>query len=163
MKGLDNQLYVVLLIISNAVALLQLIAAIKWPNIARISFFLLFSWACWINWKTSRQTPQFYLDYAGLAWSEWYQTFIRGWFSEHIKPVVGFIATCQGAIAISMLLRGWIFQMGCLGAILFLIAILPLGVGSGFPCTGIMAIAVFILSKKSQHRFVWEGNKNAWS
>ena len=149
MKGLDNQLYVMLLIISNVVAILQLIAAIKWPNIARISFFLLFGWACWVNWKTSLQTPQFYLDYAGLAWSDGYKNFILGWFAEHTKPAVGFIATCQGMIAISMLSKGWIFKLGCLGAIIFLIAILPFGVGSGFPCTAIMAVAVFILSKKN--------------
>jgi hypothetical protein len=39
MNGLDNKLYVTLLIISNLVAILQLIAAIKWPRIARLSFF----------------------------------------------------------------------------------------------------------------------------
>ena len=156
MKGLDNHLYIVLLIISNAVAVLQLIAAIKWLNIARISFFLLFGWACWMNWRTSQQTPQLYLEYASLTWSEWYRAFILGWFAEHIKLSIGLIATCQGAIAISMLFKGWIFQAGCLGAILFLVAILPFGVGSGFPCTAIMAIAVYILSKKHQDRFAWE-------
>jgi len=149
MKGLDNHLYVMLLIISNVVALLQLMAAIKWPNIARISFSLLFGWACWVNWKTSLHTPQFYLDYAGLAWIDWYKTFILGWFAEHIKTAVGFIASCQGVIAIAMLSKGWIFKIGCFGAIIFLVAILPFGVGSGFPCTAIMAVAVYILSKKT--------------
>ena len=148
MKGLDKQVYVILLIISNVVAILQLIAAIKWPNIARISFSLLFGWACWVNWKTSLQTPQFYLDYAELAWSDWYKTFILGWFAEHTKLAVGFIATCQGVIAIAMLSKGWIFKIGCLGAIIFLVAILPFGVGSGFPCTAIMAVAVTFCQKK---------------
>ena len=45
MKGLNNEVYIMLLLISNAVAILQLIAAVKWPRIAKASFFLLFAWA----------------------------------------------------------------------------------------------------------------------
>ncbi|MFI5129152.1 MAG: hypothetical protein ACHQFX_04145 [Chitinophagales bacterium] len=159
MKGLDNELYVILLTISNVVAILQLIAAIKWPGIARISFFLLFAWASWTNWTESQQTPQFYLDYADLTWSSWYRYFINGWFAEHVQLAVGFIATCQGLIAISMLLKGWIYKIGGIGAILFLVSILPFGVGSGFPCTAIMAIAIYILLKKHDHSFIWETHK----
>src|SRR5213075_2320701 len=99
MNGLSNETYVILLAISNAIALLQLIAAIKWPRIARVSFFLLFGWACWKNWTESQQAPQFYLEYADLAWSRWYTDFINGWFAGHIQLAVGFIATCQGLIA----------------------------------------------------------------
>jgi hypothetical protein len=159
MKGLDNQLYIMLLVISNLVAIAQLIAAVKWSRLARVSFFLLFAWASWTNWKTSQQTPQFYLDYSDLAWIGWYRTFITGWFADHIKTVVGFIATCQGLIAVSMLLKGWIFKIGCTGAIIFLISILPFGVGSGFPCTAIMAAAMYILLKKHNNKFAWENNK----
>jgi hypothetical protein len=156
MKGLDNELYIILLTISNVVAILQLIAAIKWPRIARFSFFLLFAWASWANWIESQLTPQFYLDYADLTWSDGYRNFINGWFSEHIQSAVGFIATCQGLIAISMLLKGWIFRIGSIGAIIFLLAILPFGVGSGFPCTAIMAAAIVILLRKHNNEFIWQ-------
>jgi len=159
MKGLNNEVYVILLLISNSVAILQLIAAIKWPRIARLSFFLLFAWASWTNWKVSQQSPQFYLEYAGLTWSGWYRDFIYGWFAENIQLAVGIIASCQGLIAISILLKGQIFKIGGIGAILFLVSILPLGVGSGFPCTAIMAIAIYILLKKDVNKFIWEPNK----
>jgi|SRR5689334_15603562 len=159
MKGLDNQLYITLLVISNIVALLQLIAAIKWPRFARFSFFLLFAWASWTNWTESRAAPQFYLEYADLTWSEWYRNFIRGWFAGHIQLAVAFIATCQGLIAVSMLLKGRIFKIGSVGAIIFLLSILPFGVGSGFPCTATMAIAIFILVRKHNREFAWTGNK----
>ena len=158
MRGLDNQTYLLLLAISNIVAILQLIAAIKWPRISRLSFFLLFAWASWTNWTTSQHSPQFYLEYADLTWVGWYRDFIKGWFSQHIRSAVGFIAICQGLIAISMLLRGWVFRIGAIGAIIFLIAILPFGVGSGFPCTGIMAAAIFILFKKQDRKFIWESD-----
>ena len=152
-------MYVILLLISNVVAILQLTAAIKWPRIARVSFFLLFAWASWTNWKTSQQTPQFYLDYADFTWSRWYRTFINGWFAEHIKSVVGFVAICQGLIAVSMLLKGRTFKSGCIGGILFLVSILPLGIGAGFPCTATMAIALFILLKKNSSFFLWKSVK----
>jgi hypothetical protein len=161
MNGWDNEQYVFLLIISNTVAILQLVTAIKWPRIAKISFVILFAWAGWTNWTTSQQHPEFYLEYASLAWINWYSNFINGWFAENIKLVVGFIAVCQGLIAISMLLKGWVFKTGCIPAIIFLISILPLGVGSGFPCTAIMAIAIYILLKKHSDKFIWETNKIA--
>ena len=159
MKGLDNELYILLLVISNAVAILQCVAAFKWPRIARISFFLLFAWASWANCTTSRQHPGFYLEYANLTWSQWYADFIHGWFAGHIQSAVGFIAVCQALIAISMLLKGSLYQFGCIGAIIFLVSILPFGVGSGFPCTAIMAFSVYMLLKKGD-RYIWEPNKS---
>jgi hypothetical protein len=156
MKGWYDQLYITLLLISNTVAVLQLIAAIKKPGVARISFFLLFAWASWINWKTSQQSPQDYLAYADLTWSGWYRAFICGWFAGNIKLAVGVIAACQGMIAISMLMKGWVFRVGAIGAMIFLVAILPLGIGSGFPCTAIMVAAIYILLKKADDRFIWD-------
>ncbi|TMI71221.1 MAG: hypothetical protein E6H09_14030 [Bacteroidetes bacterium] len=160
MKGLDNELYITLLIFSNIIAILQLVAAIKLPRIARLSFFLLFAWASWTNWKTTLQNPEAYLEYADLTWSRWYASFINGWFAKHISLVIGFVATSQALIAVSMLSKGWIYTIGCLGAIIFLVAILPFGVGAGFPATGIMAIACFILLKKRPAFFIWQ-NKHS--
>lgn len=159
MKGLDNQTYVILLTISNLIAILQLVVAVRWPRLARLSFFILFAWASWTNWRESQQTPQFYLEYADLTWSSWYKDFINGWFSRHIELAVAFIATSQGLIAISMLLKGWVLKTGAIGAIVFLISILPFGVGSGFPCTAIMAVAIYILLRKHDNTFIWGNHK----
>jgi hypothetical protein len=159
MKGLDNELYIILLIISNVIAILQLIASIKWPRFARLSFFLLFAWAGWTNWRTAIESPSDYLEYADLTWISWYSSFIKGWFAQHILLAVGFIATSQALIALSMLLKGWVYTVGCAGAIIFLLAILPVGVGAGFPATAIMAIACFILLKKQAVKFIWQRDK----
>lgn len=145
MKGLENPIYLMAYLISNAVAIIMLVAAWKWPRTGRLMFLLLFAWASWFNWQTVSHNPQTYLEYDQLAFSEGYRQFIRGWFSSHIKLVVGFMATCQGMVALAMLLRGWIFKTGALGAIAFLLAIIPLGVGSAFPCTLIMAAAMMVL------------------
>jgi hypothetical protein len=158
MKGLDNQLYVTLLVIANLVAVLQLVTSVKWPRIARLSFFMLFAWASWTNWKTCLQNPLVYLEYADLTWSSWYKNFINGWFANNIILAIGFVATCQAMIAIAMLLKGWIFSAGCIAAIAFLLAILPLGIGAGFPSTAIMAFACYILLRKQPANFLWEKN-----
>lgn len=150
MNGLENSTYLYMLIAFNALALFFLLAAIQWPRIARLLFFLLFGWACWMNWTTAQNNPGAYLEYAGLSFSGWYRAFINGWFSKHIPLAVGFIATCQGLIALCMLLKGRIFKAGCAGGIIFLLAIAPLGVGSGFPCTIIFAAAMAVLFQKGK-------------
>jgi hypothetical protein len=155
MKGFDNPTYLFMLVAFNVLAIIFLVAAVKWPGIGRLLFFVLFGWACWMNWTTLQKTPEDYLQYADLNFSSWYVHFIQGWFSKHIAFVVGIIATCQGMIAISMLLKGRIYKIGCIGGIVFLLAIVPFGVGSGFPCTITFAIALFILLNKGKS-FLWE-------
>jgi hypothetical protein len=154
MKGFENQTYLIAYLISNAAAIILLVAAWKWPRSCRLMFFLLFAWASWFNWETVSHTPQTYLSYADLTFSDWYKQFIRGWFSSHIKLVVGFIATCQGLIALAMLLRGWLFRIGAIAGIIFLLAIMPLGLGSAFPCTLIMAAALGVLLR-GYPDFLW--------
>ncbi len=156
MKGIEHNLNLLLLLCANIIAILQLLAALKWPRIARLTFFILFLWASLTNWNISRHTPGVYLEYADYTWSNSYKKLIQGWFSEHIQAVVGFIAVCQGLIALSMLLKGWIFRTGAVGAILFLLAILPLGIGAGFPSTAIMAIALYILLRQPETGFIWK-------
>src|SRR6185312_1158068 len=130
MKGFDNSTYMMLYMVCNVVALLILLAAWKAPKIARLLFFILFAWAGYTNWSFVNHSPQSYLEYADLTFSNFYKEFILGWFSKHITLTVGFIATCQLLIAISMLTKGFVFKAGGAGAIIFLVAIAPLGVGS---------------------------------
>ena len=159
MKGFDNSTYVILSIVCNVAALLMLLAAFKAPKIARLLFFLLFTWASYTNWSLAIRSPQLYLEYADLTFSNFYKQFILGWFSRHITASIGFIATCQALIAFSMLLKGLPLKVGAVGAIVFLISIAPFGIGSGFPCTIIMAIGLFILLKNHHHDFIWTRKK----
>lgn len=158
LKGIDNTTYLLMLIAFNVLALFFLLAAVKWPRTSRLLFFLLFAWACWLNWTVSQQTPDEYLQYANLTFSGWYRDIINGWFRKHIPLLVGLIAVCQLMIALAMLLKGWLFKSGSIGGIIFLFAIAPLGVGSGFPCTITFAIALFILYRKG-NAFLWEREK----
>jgi len=160
MKGLENNTYLILYVISNVVALVMLYAAWKNHRILRLMFFILFAWASWTNWTEAIKTPQFYLDYADLTFFGFYYDFIHGWFSHHITLAVGFIAICQAFISISMFLKGRILKTGAIGAIIFLLAIAPLGVGAAFPCTLIMAVAMSSLLREKQIDYLWNGHSN---
>jgi len=155
MKELVNTTYLIPWLISNIIALLMLWVALKRPKITRLLFFLLFAWACWMNYTTSHQTPEVYLQYASLS-IKWYRPFIVGWFSRHITDVVSAIAIVQGFLAVGMLLKGWWVKTACIGIIIFLIAIAPLGIGSEFPSTLTAAVAAFILLRKPNHPFIWK-------
>lgn len=154
LKGLENQTYLIAYIISNVAALVLLYCASAWPRIGRLLFVLLFAWASWTNWGTALNNPEAYLDYAQLTFLDLYKQTIEGWFSEHTVAAVGIIATCQALIAVSMALKGWVFKVGALGAIVFLVAIAPLGVGAAFPATLLMALAMGVLMSKS-HTYLW--------
>lgn len=154
LKGLENQSYLIAYLISNIVALLLLFCVSLWPKATRLAFLLLFGWASYTNLSTALNTPQVYEDYAALAFLDLYVDFIRGWFSAHVVEAVSIIALGQALIAVAMAMKGWVFKVGAVGAILFLVAIGPLGVGSAFPCTLIMAVAMGFLLQGSQP-YLW--------
>ncbi|MGC4038597.1 MAG: hypothetical protein QM764_21720 [Chitinophagaceae bacterium] len=155
MKGFEDEVYRYLWLLSNVTAIFLLFITIKWPRIGRVLFFLLFAWASWMNWTTAIEKPSIYLDYGRLTWSSVYRNFIYGWFSMHITEVVKTIATGQVLIATGILLNGWIMKISVIAAIVFLLAIVPLGIGSGFPTTLIMTIALMALLRKHSSQFIW--------
>ena len=67
-------------ILTNSIAVLLLVAAIRKPKLARLLFALLFLWACWINYTTAHNNPNDYLNYAALTPFSPYYSFINGWF-----------------------------------------------------------------------------------
>lgn len=142
--------------ISNLVALLLLWLSFKKPTVARFFLFLLFGWACWVNWTTAHQHPEVYLEYADFTFLPFYKTFILGYFRQHITIIISLIAIGQAFISLSMWMKGFIFQLGCFGAIVFLTAIAPLGVGSAFPFSVIVIIGLIRLVRKVSEKYIWE-------
>lgn len=141
--------------VSNLVALLLLWAAWKKPSWARALFFLLFAWAAWFNTTTAMSTPAVYHGYAQYAFLGFYSRFINGFFAEHTTPFVLAIAAGQAGVAIGMLATGALFRAGALGGIVFLLAIAPLGVGSAFPATVIMAAGIWLLYRAGSREWLW--------
>lgn len=152
MKSLD--IYLISWVISNIVGILMFWAAYKKPKLAKGMFFLLFGWASWFNYTTAHTTPEVYLDYASMSVDLCSES-ILGWFSGHITLVVSAIAVGQAFIALGMLLRDRWVKLACIGAILFLMSIAPLGVGAGFPFSITVSIAAYLIIHKGEHEYIW--------
>lgn len=149
-------------LVSNLAGLLFLLAAIRQPRFARLLFFLLFSWASWTNYTTSHQHPELYLVYAQKSISL-YTDFINGWFKLHITVFVSGIAFGQALIAIGMLLKGTWVKLACMGAIIFLLGIAPLGIYAAFPFPLIVAAAAYIISRKDGLNYLWRSTRSRFN
>lgn len=142
-------------LLSNGIAVLFLVSAVRKTKLARLLFSLLFFWAFWVNYTTVQNNPNDYLEYAAFSPFDLYTDFINGWFKLHIISIVKLIAFGQGLIAIGMLLKGWVFCLACFGAIVFFVAIAPLGIGAGFPATIIASVAVYFILKNDDLNYLW--------
>lgn len=139
-------------VISNVLGVFLFFAAIQWPRIARALFVTLFLGAGLVNMYLALTKPRLYVTGFGpVAVFGIYRTFIYGFFSSHTALIVLFIAIGQLALASLLALEDRPLLFGVLGAVLFLVAIAPLGLGSGFPATISMAIAV-VLMHRNLHR-----------
>jgi hypothetical protein len=136
--------YLVPWLISQAFSLIILFLAIRKPVWTRYLFGILFIAAGIFNWYTSIRTPEAYLMYANTAIGL-YRHFIEGWFKEHIGIVIPLIATGQIIIGTFLLAGKRFLALGCLGIILFLLAIAPLGVGSAFPFSITVSVAAYLV------------------
>ena len=131
---------------SIAVSIVVLWVTWKRIEIGRLLLVLLFLWASYINSKTAIINPEDYLNYADYAWAGWYREFILGTFAANIKPLVLTIASGQFLIALLLSAKGIWVRLGAAGAILFFLAIAPLGVAAGFPTSLILAVAAYLIA-----------------
>jgi len=140
-------------LIANAFALGVLALAFWRKDAARWVAAGVFAWASTANTWTALVRPEAYLEYASLTPSALYRQFILGWFSGHVQPVVLTIAAGQLVIAGLLLARDARYRwLGAAGAWVFLAAISPLGVGSGFPFSVTFGAALLVSLAKAEVR-----------
>ena len=142
------QEYLVMYVGANLIALAILALAFWRPHIARWIWVGIFVWAASVNTMTAATEPWVYLAYGGLTPSTLYREFINGWFSTHIQPFVLSIAIGQLMIAILLSRAGDVRRLGVINASVFLLAIAPLGVGSGFPFSLIAVASLFVMERR---------------
>lgn len=140
--------YLVAYLIANLAALLILGLAFWKPRVARWIWVGIFVWAALINTATAASEPWVYLVYGSLTPSVWYRDFIHGWFSTRIPEFVLTIAVGQLIIAILLSRSAGARRLGVAGAAIFLAAIAPLGVGSGFPFPLIAIASLLVMERR---------------
>jgi hypothetical protein len=132
---------------ANAIALALLMVAFWRAPLARWAFIAIFLWASVVNTITALNSPWEYTAYAVLTPFTGYQHFIEGFFSQHVAAFVLPIAAGQLAIAILLGMSERWRHWGERGAMAFLLAITPLGIGSGFPFP-LIAVASLVVMEK---------------
>ncbi|GAB4026350.1 hypothetical protein [Spirosoma gilvum] len=150
LEALDTTIIITYVVV-NLLSIVQLIASFRWPLAARIGFFILFLGAAIINTRTGLETPWLYQDFADYS-IPLYRQFILGSFETIITPMVQSIAVGQLLIAASMFMEGIWFRLGCLGGIIFCLAITPLGIAAAFPSTLLMTLAFYQLYRRGNDR-----------
>jgi hypothetical protein len=139
--------YITPYIASNMFSILLSVVAALSPQVCRWVFVAIFLGAGIFNAFMAIRQPSMYVEvYGPLAVLELYSSFIYGLFSEYATAILLVIAAGQLVVGTLLLVRrrGRLFGVGALGGIIFLVAIAPLGVGSAFPATLIMAAALFV-------------------
>lgn len=144
--------YLVMYLGANAVALGILGLACWRPRWARWLWVAIFVWAAVVNTRTVLGTPYVYLVYGALTPSDLYRSFIYGPFSHIIQPMV--LSIAAGQLMVAMLLAGGARarRLGAVGAAVFLLAIAPLGVGSGFPFSLFAVASLVVIDRRLSGR-----------
>lgn len=155
MKGLEEYLWPYF--ISQAASIIILLVAWKKTRWARGLLSLLFFWASGINMYIGITSPDTYQLYADLA-LPFYCDFINGWFSHYNHIMIPMIAAGQFFIASGMLAKGIWVKLACVGAIIFLISIAPLMVGSAFPFSITVSLAAYFILRKDGKNYIWKKN-----
>jgi len=136
--------------ISNLAALGLLWLCWVKPRVGLTVFGIIFIPAGIFNFYSAIQSPEVYQGFATGVLFDFYARFIRGFFKEHASVLVKLIASGQIFAGILLFQQNRALRLiGTGGGILFLLSIAPLGTGSAFPATLIMAVALFIGYKKS--------------
>jgi len=144
--------------LSNLLGILIMWCALKRPMWARLLLMLLFGWAAWLNYDVAHQHPSVYLNYSHYG-TGWYSGFIMGWFSRHITPMITMIVGGQVAIAVGIALKGWWVKLACIGIILFMTAIAPLGFAAAFPFSLTLSAAAYLIFNQKHNPYLHELGK----
>ena len=142
-------------IASNVLAASLVLTSFLWPRAGRVVFMIIFTLAGLFNGYAVLTTPDVYVSsFGGFAVFEGYRSFINGFFHEHTQAIV--LAIAMGQMCITVLLAGrrtmrW---AGVIGGTIFLLAIAPLGIGSAFPCTILLAFALLLTSWRERPRAI---------
>ncbi|HEY9262115.1 hypothetical protein [Chitinophaga sp.] len=136
-------------LVANAISLAVLIAAIFWPQVARLLLVMIFIGAALFNAVMAIREPELFMTYGAMTASAAYEQFIYGAFRNNITAIVVSISICQLATGFFIAARDALLKLGLIAATIFLVAIAPLGAGSAFPSTLLLAAAAVILFFKT--------------
>jgi len=135
-------------IVSHILALVYVIAAWRWPRATRYVTGAGFAFAGAFNAWWATKEPAIYVAAYGPHAIAPYREFIYGAFARHTTAFVLAIAAGQMAVGVLAFAPLPLRRLSYLGAIVFLLAITPLGIGAAAPSTLIFAAGVALLFRE---------------
>ena len=133
-------------LVSNAIALTLLGLSFRRSNWVRWLSVAIFGWAAYTNTRIALTAPLDYQTFGELTTLAVYRDVIHGWFREHTATLLLPIAAGQLAIALMLIVNRRITRrLAVFGAVAFLLAIAPLGVGSAFPFSLTYSVALLVM------------------
>lgn len=137
---------------SNIAALILLYFCWKYPKIGKYAYSVIFLLAAITNFKIATESPEPYLEYLEWTFLSVYERFIQGSFKENFGVFVKVIAFGQLLISLGLFVHSYLYKPALIGAMLFALAILPFGTGSGFPVPILMIISFWLLLKDKKYK-----------
>ncbi|WPV64616.1 hypothetical protein [Chitinophaga sp. LS1] len=142
-----GNLFSLAFLVSNAGAILILLISIWYKRAGRIIIALLFLIAALVNAWQATFKPDVYNVYELIAALPVYEYLIAEVLLIHITLYIILLMIIQLVIGIGILYNR---KTALVAGIVYLLALAPLGAGSSFPCTVILAIAVILLLKRGK-------------
>lgn len=134
-------------LVSNAGALLILLISIWYKRAGRIIVGFLFLFAALVNAWQAIFKPDIYNVYELLAALPVYEYLVAEVFLIHITFYIILLMVVQLAIGIGIVYNR---KIAMIAGIVYLLVLAPLGAGSSFPCTVILAVAVMLLLNRGK-------------
>lgn len=132
-------------LVSNISALLILLISIWFKRAGRVIIGGMFLVAALVNTWQAIYRPEAYNIYEWIAALPVYEYLIGQVFLLHITLYILILMVFQLLVGTGILYNR---KPAFLAAIVYLLALAPLGAGSSFPCTILLSIACVILLKK---------------
>ena len=149
------QEYMIPILISNLLAIILTLLCFHFSRFMRFLWGVIFIIAGVVNLISVYNDPTIYITGFGPAAIDFYKEIIYGPFSKSPGLYVSLIAIGQILVGGMMWSKKIWYTLGVLGGIIFLLAIAPLGVGSAFPSTLIMAVGLFALLFKWRKKTIF--------
>jgi hypothetical protein len=140
--------FLTLYLITNFISILLIIICAKWYRIGKYIFGLIFLISGFVNIYILIKHPESYFELGKTSILYFYRDFINVEFRDSEVIYVLFFSILHLFISFVLFSEGFFLRHGIKLGITFLIIIAPFGVGSAFPATLLMAIALMITNAK---------------
>ena len=139
-------------IITNGLSLIMIWISYKFYRTGKYVFGVIFVLASIFNFYNVIKDTESYLEFGKTAILFFYNDFIFGPFRDHIMVYILTISIIQMFIGLCLFTEGVMESYGIIGGIIFFILIAPLGIGSAFPSTLLMVVALIVTNVRRKNQ-----------